>query len=586
MSDSRTTLRELLAFLYGESEADGLSDAVLAKVETFRHQYPHLADSGSSPGQLDERDVVLITYGDQFREPERPPLRVLGAFLEEYLADVVSGVHILPFFPYSSDDGFSVIDYTQVDPALGTWQDIAALGEHRRLAFDLVVNHVSAESEWFRKFLAGEQPYTGYFPVLDPETDLSAVVRPRATPVLTPFQTADGVQHVWTTFSADQIDLEYGNPHVMLEMIDVLLFYVAHGAQIIRLDAIAYLWKIPGTSCIHLPQTHAVVKLFRAILDLAAPAVLLLTETNVPHQENISYFGAYLPDRQRTDEAQMVYQFSLAPLILHTFLAGDSTRLAAWAQGLPKLPVGTTFFNFTASHDGIGVRPAEGLLAPAEIQRLVEATLAHGGRVSYKANPDGSQSAYELNVTWYDALNDPAQPAPIMDVARFLASQAIMLALAGVPGIYVHSLFGSRDCQRCLQETGRARSLNRAKFALPELQEELCDPASLKSQVIAGYRHLLEVRKRQPALHPGAGQRVLALGSHVFAVLRTAADGRNLLCVTNVRPESTRVQIGLSEHGLAPGMNWVDVLSGDVFGTGGDVLAGSLGPYQVRWLRS
>ena len=285
------------------------------------------------------------------------------------------------------------------------------------------------------------------------------------------FDTADGERHVWTTFSEDQIDLNFHNPLVLLELIDVLLFYAARGAQIIRLDAIAYLWKIPGTACIHLPQTHAVVKLVRAILDLTAPAVQLLTETNVPHAENISYFGEYRTERGGSDEAQMVYQFPLGPLTLHTLLTGDTTRLTEWVQGLPELAPGTAFFNFTASHDGIGVRPAEGLLSAGEIRRLVETTLAHGGQVSYKSNADGSRSPYELNITWYDVLNDPAQPAPALDVARFLASQAIMLALAGVPGIYVHSLFGSRSCERCREATGHARSLNREKFWLAEIRQ-------------------------------------------------------------------------------------------------------------------
>ena len=163
-----------------------------------------------------------------------------------------------------------------------------------RLAFDLVVNHVSAQSAWFQRFLAGVPPYTGYFLVLDPATDLSGVVRPRATPVLTPFRTADGERHVWTTFSEDQIDLNFQQPPGPAgDDRRAAVLRGARGAQIIRLDAIAYLWKVPGTSCIHLPQTHAVVKLLRAILDLTAPAVQLLTETNVPHAENISYFGEY-----------------------------------------------------------------------------------------------------------------------------------------------------------------------------------------------------------------------------------------------------------------------------------------------------
>jgi glycosidase len=584
MIDPNGTIRELLTDIYAQPQVEESLSAILPRIDAFRRQHPELSNTAFPAEHRHTQDVILITYGDQFREPHRSALRSLGAFLHDYFRDLISGVHLLPFFPYSSDDGFSVIDYYQVAPEAGTWQDVAALGEDYRLAFDLVVNHVSAQSAWFQRFLAGEPPFAGYFLVLDPKTDLSGVVRPRVMPVLTPFHTAGGVRFAWTTFSEDQIDLNFSNPLVLLEMIDVLLFYVAHGAQIIRLDAIAYLWKIPGTSCIHLPQTHAVVKLLRAILDLAAPAVQLLTETNVPHRENISYFGDYVAERGHTDEAQMVYQFPLGPLTLHTLLAGDTTRLTDWVQGLPELPAGTTFFNFTASHDGIGVRPAEGLLSQGEIQRLVETTLAHGGRVSYKSNPDGSRSPYELNVTWYDALNDPGQPAPALDVARFLASQAIMLCLAGVPGIYIHSLFGSRNCQRCLQETSQPRSLNREKFQLAAIRQELDNPETLKAIVFSGYRHLLNVYKQQFVAHPGMRQRALRLGSNVFALLRSAEDGHAVLCITNVRPAPAGVEIKLSAHRLPQHVAYEDALTGETMSVQGDTLHCALGPYRTRWI--
>ncbi len=575
-------LRELLASAYAPAQVEELHGAIMQRVAAFQRESPLLtgeAAPGAPAGQGAVQGAILITYGDQFREPGRPPLQSLHAFLGDYVGDLIGGVHLLPFCPYSSDDGFSVIDYYQVAPQLGTWQDVGALGTTYRLAFDLVVNHVSAQSTWFQRFLEEVPPYTGYFLVVDPATDLSAVVRPRTTPVLTPFVTAEGERYVWTTFSADQIDLNFQNPRVLLEMIDVLLSYVAHGAQIIRLDAIAYLWKVPGTSCIHLPQTHAIVKLLRAILDLTAPAVQLLTETNVPHAENISYFGEYAGD-----EAQMVYQFPLGPLILHTVLSGDATKLADWVGGLPELPLGAAFFNFTASHDGIGVRPAEGLLTAEEVRGLVESTLAHGGQVSYKTNADGSRSPYELNITWYDALNDPAQPVPALDVARFLASQAIMLEMAGVPGIYVHSLFGSRSCRPCWEETGHARSLNREKFWLAEIRRDLADPATLRAQVFGGYRHLLRVYQEQFGAHPGARQRVLRLGAGVFALLRTADDGHRVLCVTNVTAEAVRVGINLAAHRLPGVAECADALSGEASTVQAGVLACQLGPYQVRWL--
>jgi len=583
MIDFRKNIQELISFLYGHEKEIELTGLLWQRIELFKRDYPQL-QSNPMQGKLTEEDIILITYGDQFRELQRSPLQSLKTFLRSNLSDVISGVHILPFYPYSSDDGFSVIDYRQVAPELGTWEDITQLGKDFRLMFDLVANHISAKSKWFQGFLAGKEPFTGYFPVLEPNTDLSQVVRPRATPVLTPFQTANGLRHVWTTFSVDQIDLDYSNPLVLMEMVDVLLFYVAQGAQVIRLDAIAFLWKIPGTSCIHLPQTHAVVKLFRAVLDVVAPSVLLITETNVPHQENISYFGNYLPELLRSDEAQLVYQFPLAPLTLHTFLTGDSTRLTDWAEGLPELPPGTTFFNFTASHDGIGVRPAEGLLLTDEIQNLIQSTLSHGGQVSYRSNPDGSQSAYELNITWYDALNDPTQPKPELDIPRFLASQAIMLSLAGVPGIYIHSLLGSRNCSECMAETGRERSINREKFMLEKLEQELPDPHRLKSRVLAGYHHLLQIRKQQSAFHPDARQHVLRLGSDVFGILRTTKDGFRLFCITNVTVRTLELEIELLHLNLSGNTVWIDLLTGKTFSVQ-NVLRIDLAPFQCCWLK-
>ena len=567
-------IRNLLTSIYGAETAAHIEPALKARLEAFSARCPR-----QDGGALTERDAILITYGDQFQEPGQPPLRTLRAFLDAHLSDALNGVHILPCFPYSSDDGFSVIDYRQVDPQLGDWDDIAALGARYRLMFDFVANHISQHSVWFQAFRRGEAPYDDYFITVDPGADLSQVVRPRALPLLTPVETAQGLRHVWTTFSDDQIDLNYANPQVFLEMTDVLLHYVAHGAEIIRLDAIAYLWKELGTSCIHLPQTHAVVKLWRAILDAVAPHVLLITETNVPHADNISYFGAPLAETGGTDETQLVYNFSLAPLTLHALQTGDATLLSCWAAGLKPPSPAATFFNFIASHDGIGVMPARGILDEAQVQALAERTLAHGGQVSHKANSDGSVSAYELNITLYDFLNDPAHPHPAVDVPRFLTSQAILLALAGVPGIYVHSLFGSRNCHTCFAETGRARSLNRHKFDRAALEATLADSALPMGEIFEGYRRLLRVRRAEPAFHPAGEQQVLDLGPALFAVLRTPpAGGCPVLCLHNV---SSQPQIALLD---ALDGSVYDLLSGDVFSGSGDAVHIPLDGYQTRWL--
>jgi len=579
---------EHLTFLYGQQEAECLWPWLEARLADFRERYPHLREKAVPlPDRLSERDVILITYGDQISEPGHLPLRTLAEFLEGHLHGIVSGVHVLPFFPFSSDDGFSVINYRQVNPRLGTWSDVARLGQSFQLMFDAVINHISRQSQWFQAFLRGQSPYIDYFIVVEPETDLSMVVRPRALPLLTPVETASGQAHVWTTFSDDQIDLNYANPQVLQEIVDLLLFYVAQGVGIIRLDAIAYLWKEIGTPCIHLPQTHRVVRSFRAVLDAVAPGVLLITETNVPHEENISYFGDLLPDTGGTDEAQLVYQFPLPPLVVHSILSGSARAISRWAAGLEAPARQSIFFNFTASHDGVGVMPARGLLSEAEVQALVDATLAHGGRVSYKSNPDGSHTVYELNISFFDALSNPAADEPLsVQVDRFIVSQAIMLALAGVPGVYIHSLLGSRSWHEGVAQTGHNRAINRQKLTLDLLQRELADPASLRHQVFSAYTCLLRARAAEPAFHPRGGQRVLFLGEGVFALLRTSPDGDNrVLCLHNVSASAQSLHIRLADLELYPGA-WHDLITGRTHLASGGSLDVRLSPYAVSWLRS
>ncbi len=586
MTEAESRIRDHLTFLYGQQEADCVWSKLRALLTEFQERHPHLRIVSPPSPRLTERDAILITYADQFREAGVAPLRTLHQALTETLQRPVSGVHILPFFPYSSDDGFSIIDYTQVNPDFGTWEDVERLGRDFRLMVDAVVNHVSRHSMWFQRFLADDPDYADWFITVEPGTDLSMVVRPRALPLLHAVQTVSGEKCVWTTFSEDQIDLNYAHPPVLLKMLEILLLYVAEGAQIIRLDAIAYAWKKLGTPCIHLPEAHHLVKLLRAVLDAVSPGVLLITETNVPHEENISYFGNPMPGGGGTDEAQMVYQFPLAPLVMHSILSGDARAISQWAAGLDTPAPQATFFNFTASHDGVGVMPARGLLGQAEIQMLVDTTLAHGGQVSFKTNRDGSHSVYELNVSYFDALSDPAGDEPLsLQVQRFMCSQAIMLALAGVPGIYVHSLLGSRSWQDGVAQTGRKRSINRQKFDTVALRRELADPASLRHQVFNAYRRLLRARASEPAFHPYGGQQVLSLNDSVFALQRFSPDGTSqVLCLHNVSAESQPAQCGLSASALPRG-TWRDLLTGATYDLGADPISVLLPPYAVRWLR-
>jgi glycosidase len=573
MSEPERRIQEHLAFLYGQDRAGQLWPRVQRIIAGF---------AAPSAPPLTERDAILITYADQVNEPDAPPLLTLGDFLAAHTRGVVSGVHLLPFFPYSSDDGFSVIDYKAVNPRFGTWDHVERIGRQFRLMFDAVINHISRESAWFQAFLQDDPEYRDYFITVRPGTDLSKVVRPRARPLLAPVQTPSGEKLVWTTFSDDQIDLNFANPEVLLEILDVLRYYVARGAEIIRLDAIAYLCKIPGTSCIHLEQTHRVVQLFRAVLDAAAPGVKLITETNVPHQENISYFG------DGTDEAQLVYQFPLAPLVMDAILTGRATHLSRWASRLELPSDQVTFFNFTASHDGIGVMPARGILSEDEIQHLVDRTRAHGGCVSYKKNADGSESVYELNISYFDALSDPNAGEPReRQVARFLLSQAIMLALQGVPGIYVHSLFGSRSWQEGVAQTGRARTINRQKLDRRRLEAELADPGSLRHQVFTAYARLLGQRSAHPAFHPQGGQEILYDSECLFILRRHTADGnQSLLALHNVSgdPQVCRRPLGeLYGPRAHPGAPLVDLASAERYPSP-DQAPLTLRPYQAAWI--
>jgi sucrose phosphorylase len=569
-----------LTFLYGPERAETLMKRLNCILEQVSRPAAPQADE-----RLTERDVILITYGDQVTERDKPPLQTLAEVLEEHVEGVITGVHILPFFPYSSDDGFSVTDYAAVDPDLGDWTDVERLGGSFRLMFDAVINHISARSRWFREFLQGSPEFADYFIVVEEGTDLSQVVRPRALPLLTRVQTALGERLVWTTFSADQVDLNYANPDVLLRITEVLLLYVERGAEIIRLDAIAYLWKRIGTPCIHLEETHRVVKLLRAVLDVVAPHVILITETNVPHQENVSYFG------DGSDEAQMVYQFPLPPLVLHALHSGDGSRLSDWAAGLDVPSESATFFNFSASHDGVGVRPVEGILSQPEIQGLVDCTLAHGGYVSHKANPDGTQSVYELNISFFDALSAPDGPEPLdLQVRRFLVSQAIVLSLAGVPGIYVHSLFGSRSSRAGVKQTGRYRSINREKFRRGELERALADPSSLCHRVFYPYMHLIHTRTTHRAFHPAGAQRVLGgdeTGSDaLFVLVRIAPDGHEkVLCIHNVSNAEQPFSVNLPFVSLSCLDRVCDLVTGAVFPVDGvGNLSLRVAPYQVLWL--
>jgi sucrose phosphorylase len=510
------------------------------------------------------RTACLITYGDGIRRSGEAPLHTLASFLDEHVGDVVSDVHLLPMFPWTSDDGFAVVDHQQVNPALGDWADVAELAGQHALMFDFVANHTSSASPWFTGWLARDPRYEGFYVERDPDFDDSHVVRPRTSPLYHPFVRPDGSKAwAWTTFGEDQVDVDVRHPRTLLELTDVLLGYLARGASAVRLDAIGFLWKESGTACLHLPQTHAVIKLWRALVDQVAPGARLLTETNVPHHENISYFG------DGDDEAHLVYQFALPPLVLHSFVAESTARLSAWASGVGPVSETATWFNFLASHDGIGLRATEGILGDAERAALVERTRAHGGRVSWASRPDGSRTVYELNLSYLDALCtvDQAHDPDILS-AKALAAHSILFAFLGIPAIYYHSLVGSPPDLEGMVSSRINRRINRAVLDADRLAVELREDPR-RSAVFDGLRHLLDVRRRHEAFSPFGTQRVELLDDRVFAVRRGEGTDDELRCVTNVTAETVTL----------PTVHGTDVL------TDGRVAPLVLGPWQAAWVR-
>ena len=562
-----------LTLLYGSERVNLLMERLINRLQ----QESIKSEISASESHWSEQDIILITYGDSIQQPDEVPLQTLHEFLSLHLKGSINSVHVLPYFPYSSDDGFSVIDYKTVNPSLGDWSDIERINKDFYLMTDLVINHVSRENLWFIEYLSKQQPGSDYFIEMPQDTDTSQVVRPRSTPVLTPVHTHDGIRYVWATFGEDQIDANFANPDVLFEFIDILLLYVAKGSRFIRLDAIAFLWKKAGTRCINLRETHEVVKLLRDILDVVAPGTVLITETNVPNGENLSYFG-------NSDEAHMVYQFTLPPLLLHALYHGNSHYLSQWAKDMPRPPKNCTYLNFIASHDGIGLRPAEGILPDQEVQALVDAMHEYKGYVSMRTDTFGKESPYEINIALFDALKGTHLGLDDYQVPRFIAAHTIMIALQGIPALYIHSLIATTSDHQGVEQTGRTRSINRRKWQYDELLDLLNNPTAAHGTVFHELKRQLQIRRKHPAFHPSALQETLSLGDNLFAFWRTSLDQQQqILCINNISPE---IQIlTLPEHPITEGSGvWRDLIERTALGKGTRSL--KLYPYQCAWLEA
>ncbi|EAU53706.1 sugar phosphorylase [Mariprofundus ferrooxydans] len=563
-------LQEQLSLLYGEARAADLADQLIAVMDFA----PDLVEPLQRQNKWDQGDVMMITYADSIRRRGEKPLRTLRQFCSDHLGDCISWLHILPFYPYTSDDGFAVSDYDAVNPEHGDWHDIEAISADFRLMVDMVINHCSSSHHWFEAFSRNQPPYDNYFVQASPYDDLSQVVRPRTSPLLQAVNTPEGLKHVWCTFSHDQVDLNFANPEVLVEVARILKLYMQHGATIFRLDAIAFLWKEADSNCINLPQTHAIIRLLRLLAEYRHPDAVIITETNIPNRENLSYFG-------NANEAHLIYNFSFPPLLLHAMLTGNCCYLQHWMMSMPPARNGTTYLNFIASHDGIGLRPAEGLLSDEEIDQVAAAMRSFGGLVSSRTVNQQQSRPYEINIAFYDAMKGTLSGEDGYQFERFICAHAIMLALEGVPSFYVHSLFATCNDTERVEQTGSNRAINRHSWDLEMLEAALQDKQSHHARVFVALQRLIALRAEQNAFHPNATQFTMHLGQALFAFWRQSMDReQSIFCINNI---TDREQvIPLSALNLIVTDEWRDLISGRHYDEHyGDLV---LAPYQTVWI--
>lgn len=590
MNQSYESLKQqtchLLEVIYREIPLDiELSGLAQNALEEMKIGETSAAPPCTDNSLWDERTTCMITYGDTFLKNGEKPLHTLKHFLNEHCQDAINAVHILPFFPYSSDDGFAVMDFSIVNEGLGDWKDIQDIASQYKLMSDLVINHCSSRSSWFQNFIKTEGPGHDYFFTEDPESDLSQVVRPRTSPLLRKTETPYGTQYVWCTFSHDQVDFDFRNPEVLLQFIKIIRLYLDMGVRIFRLDAVAFLWKKAGTSSINLDETHHVVRLLRLLIEHAQHDAIIITETNIPNRENLSYFG-------NANEAHCVYNFALPPLLVHTLISGNCHHLKLWLMSMPPTQAGTTYFNFVASHDGIGLRPIEGILTEAETQSLIDTMQNFGGRISWRAldkdsnnEQEASRKPYEINISLFDALQGTNKGSDEFGVARFICAHTIMFGLEGIPGIYVHSLLATNNDHKRMENTGHNRSINRHQWDYEALEALLADERGAKQshhkEVFSELKRRLKLRQKHSAFHPNAAQFTMHLGDQIFAFRRQSLDmSQNIICLSNI--SNSEQILSISDINLANTYDWFDILSGRKVNTQNKQL--TLTPYQSVWL--
>ena len=479
-------------------------------------------------------------------------------------------VHVLPFLQATSDGGFAVASHEKLQEHLGDWEALECLSAGRTLMADLVLNHVSAAHPWVQQFRQRQEPGLHCVLAPDPDADWSQVVRPRSSALFTPLQTQDGLVPVWTTFGPDQVDVDWSSPAVLEGYASLLARMVRHGVSWLRLDAVGYVWKEPGSSCIHHPRAHLLVKLLRTLLESIRSDGVVVTETNVPEDENLSYL-------RPGDEAHIAYNFPLPPLLLEAVQRERPDLLNRWLNRWPSLPNQTTLLNFSASHDGIGLRPLEGLMENDRLEQLLEGCERRGGLISHRRLSDGAERPYEINISWWAAMAGGGRDPSLHQRERYRLSQLLVIALPGVPAFYLPTLLASANDEASFRRSGQRRDLNRERFDVEMVERRLEDPYSDTQFTLQTIREAMAVRATLPAFDPQAAFETLS-GSMADRVILKRGSGANTVWAVH---NFSANRINLDLRSLANQEHWCDRLQDSA-----PVAAQlTLAPFAVHWLQ-
>ncbi len=492
---------------------------------------------------ISEKTSLIICYGDSIYSNKKKSIKVFKTFFQKKLEKYFNTIHFLPFYPSSSDSGFSVKDHYKIDNKLGNWSDIKKISKSNDIMADMVINHSSARGLWFRNFLKSKKPGKDYFLTVDSKFDTSKVIRPRDHKLLKGINIFNKKEYLWRTFSEDQIDLDFKNPSVLLRFIKIMIYLIQNGVTVLRLDAIAYLWKENSTKCINLKQTHEIIKLFRIIINLLNVQTIIITETNLPEKENLSYFG-------KNNEANWIYNFSLPPLLIHAFLFENSSYLNKWSENLPNTKYGNSYLNFIGSHDGIGIRPTEGIFNKKTLKNFIKRLKKNGSKFSFRKVQNKSKKVYEANITVFDALKKSDYDLKgKFFLERYISAHSIIISFEGIPALYLNSLFGKSNDEAKYIITGNNRDINRYKWNYKNISKKLDNKNSKQSIVYKKISNLLRVRRKQKAFHPNASRHNINLGSNFFSFKRVSIDkNQTIICITNLSSKIQKTHLNKIYH--------------------------------------